>query len=77
MIDINGSPCHLTKIRYTCEDGFEISILSDHAVDISKGLLDKGTGKVWLSGLCAHDCFRIETSFFLYINDMEKNKILV
>ncbi|KAL0442952.1 UNVERIFIED_CONTAM: Aminomethyltransferase, mitochondrial [Sesamum latifolium] len=41
MLDINGAPCFLTRTGYTGEDGFEISVPSENAVDLAKAILDK------------------------------------
>lgn len=73
MIDINGSPCYITRTGYTGEDGFEISVPSDHAVDLTKAILDGGEGKLRLTGLGARDSLRLEAGLCLYGNDMEQD----
>ncbi|KAJ0984467.1 hypothetical protein J5N97_002823 [Dioscorea zingiberensis] len=40
-LDINGSHCFLTRTGYTGEDGFEISVPSENAVDLAKAILEK------------------------------------
>ncbi|KAF2304948.1 hypothetical protein GH714_000682 [Hevea brasiliensis] len=71
---------HLTKedlskilwgVPYTGEDGFEISVPSENAVDLAKAILDKSEGKVRLTGLGARDSLRLEAGLCLYGNDME------
>ncbi|KAK6932751.1 Aminomethyltransferase, folate-binding domain [Dillenia turbinata] len=73
MLDINGSPCFLTRTGYTGEDGFEISVPSEHAVDLAKAILEKSEGKVRLTGLGARDSLRLEAGLCLYGNDMEQH----
>lgn len=59
--------------RYTGEDGFEISVPSEHAVELAKAILDKSEGKVRLTGLGARDSLRLEAGLCLYGNDMEQH----
>ncbi|KAF2303734.1 hypothetical protein GH714_021522 [Hevea brasiliensis] len=73
MIDINGSHCFLTWTGYTGEDGFEISVPSENAVDLAKAILEKSEGKVRLTGLGARDSLRLEAGLCLYGNDMEQH----
>ncbi|CAL5029936.1 unnamed protein product [Urochloa decumbens] len=80
MIDINGSECFLTRtghltsyFSYTGEDGFEISVPSENAVDLAKAILEKSEGKVRLTGLGARDSLRLEAGLCLYGNDMEQH----
>ncbi|XP_065877684.1 aminomethyltransferase, mitochondrial [Euphorbia lathyris] len=73
MIDINGSACFLTRTGYTGEDGFEISVPSENAVDLAKAILEKSEGKVRLTGLGARDSLRLEAGLCLYGNDMEQH----
>ncbi|CAL9098680.1 unnamed protein product [Musa acuminata var. zebrina] len=60
-------------ISYTGEDGFEISVPSEHAVDLTKAILEKSEGKVRLTGLGARDSLRLEAGLCLYGNDMEQH----
>ncbi|KAF8071403.1 hypothetical protein N665_1128s0003 [Sinapis alba] len=73
ILDINGSTCFLTRTGYTGEDGFEISVPSEHAVDLAKAILEKSEGKVRLTGLGARDSLRLEAGLCLYGNDMEQH----
>lgn len=59
--------------RYTGEDGFEISVPSENAVDLAKAILEKSEGKVRLTGLGALDSLRLEAGLCLYGNDMEQH----
>ncbi|KAL6990759.1 aminomethyltransferase [Sarracenia purpurea var. burkii] len=73
MLDINGAHCFLTRTGYTGEDGFEISVPSEHALDLAKAILEKSEGKVRLTGLGARDSLRLEAGLCLYGNDMEQH----
>ncbi|KAF7112410.1 hypothetical protein RHSIM_RhsimUnG0232700 [Rhododendron simsii] len=73
MLDINGAHCFLTRTGYTGEDGFEISVPSENAVDLAKAILEKSEGKVRLTGLGARDSLRLEAGLCLYGNDMEQH----
>ncbi|KAJ6728851.1 AMINOMETHYLTRANSFERASE [Salix koriyanagi] len=63
----------ITRTGYTGEDGFEISVPSENAVDLAKAILEKSEGKVRLTGLGARDSLRLEAGLCLYGNDMEQH----
>jgi len=48
MVDLAGIPCFVTRTGYTGEDGFEISVPNERAVELTEKLL--GTGSVHLAG---------------------------
>ncbi|CAL0301150.1 unnamed protein product [Lupinus luteus] len=73
VLDINGSQCFLTRTGYTGEDGFEISVPSENAVDLAKAILEKSEGEIRLTGLGARDSLRLEAGLCLYGNDMEQH----
>ncbi|OIV91919.1 hypothetical protein TanjilG_26038 [Lupinus angustifolius] len=73
VLDINGSQCFLTRTGYTGEDGFEISVPSENALDLAKAILEKSEGKIRLTGLGARDSLRLEAGLCLYGNDMEQH----
>ncbi|KAL8136841.1 hypothetical protein V2J09_002842 [Rumex salicifolius] len=73
MLKINGVHCYLTRTGYTGEDGFEISVPSENAVDLAKAILEKSEGKVRLTGLGARDSLRLEAGLCLYGNDLEQH----
>eukprot|EP00252_Welwitschia_mirabilis_P018809 TRINITY_DN4206_c0_g1_i1.p1 TRINITY_DN4206_c0_g1~~TRINITY_DN4206_c0_g1_i1.p1 ORF type:complete len:410 (-),score=86.30 TRINITY_DN4206_c0_g1_i1:271-1500(-) len=73
IADVNGSICYITRTGYTGEDGFEISVPSEDAVDLAKVILEKSEGKVRLAGLGARDSLRLEAGLCLYGNDMEED----
>ncbi|OIV95824.1 hypothetical protein TanjilG_06800 [Lupinus angustifolius] len=77
MLNPNGS-MHNNAIfaetfRYTGEDGFEISVPSENALDLAKAILEKSEGKIRLTGLGARDSLRLEAGLCLYGNDMEQH----
>ncbi|URE10953.1 The glycine cleavage system catalyzes the degradation of glycine (By similarity) [Musa troglodytarum] len=72
-LDIHGSHCFLTRTGYTGEDGFEISVPSEHALDLARAILEKSEGKVRLTGLGARDSLRLEAGLCLYGNDMDQH----
>ncbi|XP_024389923.1 aminomethyltransferase, mitochondrial [Physcomitrium patens] len=73
IIDINGSECFLTRTGYTGEDGFEISVPDESALDLTKAIMDKAPGKLRLTGLGARDSLRLEAGLCLYGNDLEQH----
>ncbi|KAJ3693606.1 hypothetical protein LUZ60_009086 [Juncus effusus] len=73
MIEINGFKCYLTRTGYTGEDGFEISVPDENAVDLTKAIIEKSEGKVKMTGLGARDSLRLEAGLCLYGNDMEQH----
>lgn len=72
-MNVNGVSCFLTRTGYTGEDGFEISIPLEHTVDVTKAILEKGEGKIRLTGLGARDSLRLEAGLCLYGNDLEQH----
>jgi aminomethyltransferase len=74
LLDMMDFFCLFADIfRYTGEDGFEISVPSENAVDLAKAILEKSEGKVRLTGLGARDSLRLEAGLCLYGNDMEQH----
>ncbi|KAJ6822149.1 putative aminomethyltransferase, mitochondrial [Iris pallida] len=67
------NPSYSIGFNYTGEDGFEISVPSEHAVGLAKAILEKSEGKVRLTGLGARDSLRLEAGLCLYGNDMEQH----
>lgn len=54
------------------EDGVEISIPSDKAVQVVDALLDSTQTNVQLAGLGARDSLRLEAGLCLYGNDIDQ-----
>ncbi|MBY2917284.1 glycine cleavage system aminomethyltransferase GcvT [Rhizobium leguminosarum] len=61
--------CLVSRSGYSGEDGFEISIPSDKAVDVTKRLLEHPD--VQAIGLGARDSLRLEAGLCLYGNDID------
>lgn len=66
---IMGAECWIARSGYTGEDGYEISIPNDKAVEITAALLDMG--EVEPIGLGARDSLRLEAGLCLYGNDID------
>lgn len=62
----------LTRCGYTGEDGFELSVPSDHVTDLTEQLLSDG-GK--MAGLGARDTLRLEAGLCLYGNDIDQDTL--
>lgn len=69
--DVNGIPCFVTRTGYTGEDGFEISVPNERALDLITSLVDGDTVK--LAGLGARDSLRLEAGLCLYGNDLNED----
>ena len=68
--DIGGIECYVTRSGYTGEDGFEILMPLDQAVDFWQQLLGAG---VKPCGLGARDTLRLEAGMSLYGTDMDES----
>jgi len=64
--------CTVVRCGYTGEDGFEISVPRNKAVELADKLL--GNDQVELAGLGARDSLRLEAGLCLYGNDMDETK---
>ena len=62
----------LTRCGYTGEDGFELSVPSDHVTNLTEQLLTDG-GK--MAGLGARDTLRLEAGLCLYGNDIDQETL--
>ncbi|CAL5224777.1 g7519 [Coccomyxa viridis] len=71
-LDIAGIPCYLTRTGYTGEDGFEISVPDDKAVELAKKFLENPRNR--LCGLGARDSLRLEAGLCLYGNDLNEER---
>lgn len=63
----------VTRCGYTGEDGFELSIPKEVAVDFCDALLSSKQTEVRLAGLGARDSLRLEAGLCLYGNDIDES----
>lgn len=68
-MEIDGMPCFVTRSGYTGEDGFEISVHNDNAVQLARTLLAQP--EVEAIGLGARDSLRLECGLCLYGHDLD------
>jgi aminomethyltransferase len=68
--EIAGIPVFLSRSGYTGEDGFEISVPAERAVELAELLLD--APEVKPAGLGARDTLRLEAGLCLYGNDIDE-----
>lgn len=69
VADIMGAECRVSRLGYTGEDGFEISIPEDRAIEIAKAFLSHEDCEP--AGLGARDSLRLEAGLCLYGNDID------
>lgn len=68
---INGVECRVSRLGYTGEDGYEISIPEEKAVELTRALLAHEDCAP--AGLGARDSLRLEAGLCLYGNDIDNN----
>ncbi len=68
---INGVECRISRLGYTGEDGYEISIPEDKAIEVTRALLAHEDCEP--SGLGARDSLRLEAGLCLYGNDIDQS----
>uniref|UniRef100_UPI0026314093 glycine cleavage system aminomethyltransferase GcvT n=1 Tax=uncultured Ruegeria sp. TaxID=259304 RepID=UPI0026314093 len=71
LADINDVECRISRLGYTGEDGYEISIPEDKAIDVSKAFLAHEDCEA--AGLGARDSLRLEAGLCLYGNDIDQS----
>lgn len=59
----------ISRLGYTGEDGFEISVHNDHALNVWEALV--GHGQVKPIGLAARDSLRLDMGYCLYGHDID------
>ncbi len=68
-MDVSRLECRVSRLGYTGEDGFEISVPADHAVKLARTLL--AAPEVEPIGLGARDSLRLEAGLCLYGHDID------
>jgi aminomethyltransferase len=69
---VRGVPALLSRTGYTGEDGFEVYLHPDHAVEVWDAILKAGEPHGILpAGLGARDTLRLEACLALYGNDID------
>ena len=71
VADIMGAECRVSRLGYTGEDGFEVSIPEHRAIEISKAFLAHDDCEP--AGLGARDSLRLEAGLCLYGNDIDND----
>lgn len=69
-LSICGIECSVSRSGYTGEDGFEISVANDQAIELAQKLLSDNDVE-WV-GLGARDSLRLEAGLCLYGHDMNQ-----
>ena len=68
-MDVDGTPCFVSRSGYTGEDGYEISVPADLADKLARTLLAEN--EVEPIGLGARDSLRLEAGLCLYGHDLD------
>jgi len=71
LMDLLGSECRISRLGYTGEDGYEISLPNDRAIEITRKFLEHSD--LELAGLGARDSLRLEAGLCLYGNDIDNS----
>jgi aminomethyltransferase len=73
-VALAGVPCRVSRSGYTGEDGVEIQVPADAAVDLARALVgdDPDAGVVRPAGLAARDSLRLEAGMCLYGHDLDE-----
>jgi aminomethyltransferase len=69
IADLQGVPCRVSRLGYTGEDGFEISVPAADASRVARALL--AHEDCLPAGLGARDSLRLEAGLCLYGNDID------
>jgi aminomethyltransferase len=70
VLTVAGAECFVSCSGYSGEDGYEISVDNDHAVQVAKALLAEE--EVEAIGLGARDSLRLEAGLCLYGHDLDE-----
>jgi len=71
LAKVAGIPCRVTRCGYTGEDGFEISVPHERAVELAEKLV--ADQDVRLAGLGPRDTLRLEAGLCLYGQDLTED----
>ena len=73
-VTLHGAPCRVSRSGYTGEDGVEIQVPADAAVDLARALVgaEPDDGVVRPAGLAARDSLRLEAGMCLYGHDLDE-----
>ena len=71
VADINGVECRISRLGYTGEDGYEISIPEDKTIEVTRAFLAHEDCEP--AGLGARDSLRLEAGLCLYGNDIDQS----
>lgn len=66
----DGSEMYVSRVGYTGEDGFELSVFNDIAEEVWEKLLDHSEVKP--AGLAARDSLRLEMGYALYGHEIDE-----
>jgi aminomethyltransferase len=70
--EVAGAPAVISGTGYTGEDGFELYIPAEDAVNVWRAILDAGSASGLIcAGLGARDSLRLEMGYALYGNDLD------
>lgn len=69
-MDLSGVPCRVSRLGYTGEDGYEISVPAADAMPLARTLLAQPEVKP--AGLGARDSLRLEAGLPLYGHDLDE-----
>jgi aminomethyltransferase len=70
-MDVAGLPCRVSRLGYTGEDGYEISVAADDAASLARALLARD--EVRPAGLGARDSLRLEAGLPLYGHEIDSS----
>ena len=68
-MEVAGVPCRVSRLGYTGEDGYEISVPAEAAASLARALLERPEVKP--AGLGARDSLRLEAGLPLYGHEID------
>lgn len=73
QVELAGIPVCLSRTGYTGEDGYEIYVNADRAVEVWESLVEAGGDRLTLCGLGARDTLRTEMAYPLYGHELDRS----